>query len=127
MIRRPPRSTRTDTLFPYTTLFRSDDIPLFHPCVPETRDRTRMDYAMNTSHSGFLFKRVMPPASYKISRQDSYMTSPQSLRYMMPEKRRDLHSKFDEPGQRYRVLRSEERRVGQECVSKCIYRWSAEH
>src|SRR3546814_5417721 len=29
MIRRPPRSTRTDTLFPYTTLFRSGD-PL-HP------------------------------------------------------------------------------------------------
>src|SRR3546814_12869562 len=32
MIRRPPRSTRTDTLFPYTTLFRSripvDDIAL---------------------------------------------------------------------------------------------------
>src|SRR3546814_19812377 len=29
MIRRPPRSTRTDTLFPYTTLFRSqvDDPP----------------------------------------------------------------------------------------------------
>src|SRR3546814_10667982 len=26
MIRRPPRSTRTDTLFPYTTLFRSDAI-----------------------------------------------------------------------------------------------------
>src|SRR3546814_3196986 len=25
MIRRPPRSTRTDTLFPYTTLFRSFD------------------------------------------------------------------------------------------------------
>src|SRR3546814_8459319 len=24
MIRRPPRSTRTDTLFPYTTLFRSN-------------------------------------------------------------------------------------------------------
>src|SRR3546814_5568578 len=27
MIRRPPRSTRTDTLFPYTTLFRSAGIP----------------------------------------------------------------------------------------------------
>src|SRR3546814_7331513 len=26
MLRRPPRSTRTDTLFPYTTLFRSDDV-----------------------------------------------------------------------------------------------------
>src|SRR3546814_6183418 len=32
MIRRPPRSTRTDTLFPYTTLFRSDvDIIEPHP------------------------------------------------------------------------------------------------
>src|SRR3546814_10414974 len=33
MIRRPPRSTRTDTLFPYTTLFRSHRArphPLFH-------------------------------------------------------------------------------------------------
>src|SRR3546814_5214288 len=27
MIRRPPRSTRTDTLFPYTTLFLSSNIP----------------------------------------------------------------------------------------------------
>src|SRR3546814_8536438 len=26
MIRRPPRSTRTDTLFPYTTLFRSEKV-----------------------------------------------------------------------------------------------------
>src|SRR3546814_11032559 len=26
MIRRPPRSTRTDTLFPYTTLFRSNSL-----------------------------------------------------------------------------------------------------
>src|SRR3546814_6487762 len=33
MIRRPPRSTRTDTLFPYTTLFRSADARL------EARDR----------------------------------------------------------------------------------------
>src|SRR3546814_7944012 len=27
MVRRPPRSTRTDTLFPYTTLFRSIGLP----------------------------------------------------------------------------------------------------
>src|SRR3546814_5869989 len=31
MIRRPPRSTRTDTLFPYTTLFRSRAVRL-EPC-----------------------------------------------------------------------------------------------
>src|SRR3546814_6914404 len=30
MLRRPPRSTRTDTLFPYTTLFRSLDQALQH-------------------------------------------------------------------------------------------------
>src|SRR3546814_2182192 len=32
MIRRPPRSTRTDTLFPYTTLFRS---PVAQPPVDQ--------------------------------------------------------------------------------------------
>src|SRR3546814_15574011 len=30
MLRRPPRSTRTDTLFPYTTLFRSDAVEALH-------------------------------------------------------------------------------------------------
>src|SRR3546814_12367739 len=35
MIRRPPRSTRTDTLFPYTTLFRSDGSAVQKSmCVP---------------------------------------------------------------------------------------------
>src|SRR3546814_7739263 len=29
MLRRPPRSTRTDTLFPYTTLFRSSQVNVF--------------------------------------------------------------------------------------------------
>src|SRR3546814_8454169 len=47
MIRRPPRSTRTDTLFPYTTLFRSGRrrpraagrlIELGPQCPSETRD-----------------------------------------------------------------------------------------
>src|SRR3546814_20053610 len=33
MIRRPPRSTRTDTLFPYTTLFRS--LPLQSQPAPD--------------------------------------------------------------------------------------------
>src|SRR3546814_1966823 len=31
MIRRPPRSTRTDTLFPYTTLFRSAGTTVYAP------------------------------------------------------------------------------------------------
>src|SRR3546814_18129102 len=33
MIRRPPRSTRTDTLFPYTTLFRSAQIAFIGPLL----------------------------------------------------------------------------------------------
>src|SRR3546814_16018724 len=40
MILRPPRSTRTDTLFPYTTLFRShgNAPPPNHPCSrPQSR------------------------------------------------------------------------------------------
>src|SRR3546814_3784485 len=32
IIPRPPRSTRTDTLFPYTTLFRSHQMPLTAAC-----------------------------------------------------------------------------------------------
>src|SRR3546814_9926145 len=46
MIRRPPRSKRTDTLFPYTTLFRSATGPwwdrtigLLHDSNPAGRDR----------------------------------------------------------------------------------------
>src|SRR3546814_15040343 len=53
MIRRPPRSTRTDTLFPYTTLFRSrhlallrlriveDDVVALGVGRPEAVDRLR--------------------------------------------------------------------------------------
>src|SRR3546814_14316910 len=35
MNRRPPRSTRTDTLFPYTTLFRSLQFQIFGPFGPQ--------------------------------------------------------------------------------------------
>src|SRR3546814_6057552 len=36
MIRRPPRSTRTDTLFPYTTLFRSTPSNTIADSLPDT-------------------------------------------------------------------------------------------
>src|SRR3546814_11783857 len=42
MIRRPPRSTRTDTLFPYTTLFRSErDAAAAAPLAAGFRPRRR--------------------------------------------------------------------------------------
>src|SRR3546814_19022632 len=39
MIRRPPRSTRTDTLLPYTTLFRSERAGHIHPCRDQRIER----------------------------------------------------------------------------------------
>src|SRR3546814_9203981 len=41
MIRPPPKSTRTDTLFPYTTLFRSDHAPGRAPSVARSGRRHR--------------------------------------------------------------------------------------
>src|SRR3546814_5757844 len=59
MIRRPPRSTRTDTLSPYTTLFRSWVLPLracrrspdqpHHPTSCNHKGRTRMHPAARQS------------------------------------------------------------------------------
>ena len=97
---------RSHAAIAYGRFSPGDNVQLFHPCVPETRDRTRLDYAMNTSNVRKTnpFRYMMPKASYKVSRQDSSMTSPQSPRYMQPEKRKDLHSPLDEAGQKYRVL-----------------------
>src|SRR3546814_3014469 len=41
MIRRPPRSTRTDTLFPYTTLFRSQQVASLGNARPGHREVRR--------------------------------------------------------------------------------------
>src|SRR3546814_5064748 len=53
MIRRPPRSTRTDTLFPYTTLFRSPDRrrrAARRPHRADRRDRPRIRRAVLRHH-----------------------------------------------------------------------------
>jgi hypothetical protein len=81
---------RSHAAIAYGRFTPGDDVPLFHPCTPETRDRTRLDYSMNTSNAGLLFRHIMPKASYLVSRQDSSMTSPQSPRYMHASKRREL-------------------------------------
>src|SRR3546814_8973228 len=57
MIRRPPRSTRTDTLFPYTTLFRSTAHRLaYYDPLTELPNRRllleRMDHALEAVRNG---------------------------------------------------------------------------
>src|SRR3546814_2171617 len=56
MIRRPPRSTRTDTLFPYTTLFRST----ISACMWASKSppcRARCSPAAGPDYSGELLRR----------------------------------------------------------------------
>src|SRR3546814_2017102 len=52
MIRRPPRSTRTDTLFPYTTLFRSvwpKRCDCVRACSRDSRSRTLLKWPVRRS------------------------------------------------------------------------------
>src|SRR3546814_2518546 len=73
MIRRPPRSTRTDTLFPYTTLFRSP------PCWSGLRARSggarpcdRSRSARQPLASSFRpQRRTRPPAAHARRRRSS--------------------------------------------------------
>src|SRR3546814_6902693 len=51
MIRRPPGSTRTDTLFPYTTLFRSHDSPGASLSIATTRSRRLRKAALRSSRN----------------------------------------------------------------------------
>src|SRR3546814_8453354 len=69
MQRRPPISTRTDTLFPYTTLFRSagihmSDIPAF-PYADLWGERTIASVANLTRDDGTSFFKVVQKARVK--------------------------------------------------------------
>src|SRR3546814_1041777 len=73
MIRPPPRSTRTDTLFPYTTLFRSASAVSERLGLADTRLGTRRDTlscpslqprcARRVSRSGMISATLKPPRS----------------------------------------------------------------
>src|SRR3546814_3335271 len=52
MIRRPPRSTRTDTLFPYTTLFRSEVVCIIGPSGSGKSTLLRTLNALETISTG---------------------------------------------------------------------------
>src|SRR3546814_16940793 len=94
MIRHPPRSTLTDTLFPYTTLFRS--------LGPQ---HLGMERHLSRDRGAGLVGSDVDTAGTERQRFGEHLQRGASL-----------------GGKQ--TLRSEERRVGQECVRPCRDRWS---
>src|SRR3546814_12688382 len=70
MIRRPPRSTRTDTLFPYTTLFRSSAFPILQqPVLGSAKHRLSCQApaplpVRTTRYSSFESFSLIPSSEY---------------------------------------------------------------
>src|SRR3546814_12422963 len=111
MYRHPPRSTRTDTLFPYTTLFRACDLA--------TADRDRLMTALEElgreASLALDGERVpMDRRSHVYSVDLRYQGQNYEINIALSQAMLDM-------------LRSEERRVGKGCVSTCRSRWSPYH
>src|SRR3546814_17908055 len=102
MIRRPPRSTRTDPLFPYTTLFRSQ------------LAGSDPDPLLRVGEMALSFRRKRQPDMIGDTRPSWHLH-----RYLQGSA--NLFEETD------CSRRSEERRVGKECVSTCRSRWSPYH
>src|SRR3546814_14517872 len=139
MIRRPPRSTRTDTLFPYTTLFRSASmLAIAMPLVADWEGRT------NSPHWDKIGKvwdvcygdtkvemRTYTDAECKAMLSKRLVDYGEPVRKCVPSLEHRPFPWAASTSLAYNVgvgkfckSRSEERRVGKECVSKCRSRWS---
>src|SRR3546814_12652434 len=123
MIRRPPRSTRTDTLFPYTTLFRSNRS---NPCprVECGNARSAGPDSLGKRPLWIEFQLKLPveaaPLEQRIVANVGAHHFPNlSIREKSPKSK---------PGRAAIIRdRSEERRVGKECVSTCRFQLSPVH
>ena len=82
------------------------DLKLFHPCVPESRHRCRLNFTLDSRSAPFPLRYVMPLTPYVVGPvvgpQDNVMVGPGSSRYVEPSPRCDLVSRFDGAGARYR-------------------------
>src|SRR3546814_18031926 len=113
MIRRPPRSTRTDTLFPYTTLFRS-----------QRRGNDGIDQRIGLYRLARHRRATLQLARDGRLRPDGgllRLAGAVGLGSAEDAGGGGLEPHKSAPG------RSEERRVGKECVSTCKSRWSPYH
>src|SRR3546814_14316346 len=111
MILRPPRSTRTDTLFPYTTLCRSPH------GRQEMQVRSHLPWHVPTLRVTHVLVQVVRNA------KERDLETSEALPQVPQPRPGGLHFLHDLVG----GVRSEERRVGTECVSTCRSRWSPYH
>src|SRR3546814_19846019 len=120
MIRRPPRSTRTDTLFPYTTLFRSFAL------IQEIRQFFDGPLALSGSiaNGGAVLAAEAMGADFAyvgsaFIATDEANASDAYKQAIVDGAAADIVSTNYFPGGH----RPAERRVGKACVSKCSWRW----
>src|SRR3546814_14093374 len=111
MIRRPSRYTRTDTLFPYTTLFRSQVIGFFqrHEALGMFGGGKNLRGIFNTNRG--IHRRM--------EHQQRLAQFADTLQLRLAA---DVLDKVAADAER-----SEERRVGKECVRTCRTRWTPSH
>src|SRR3546814_20449800 len=122
MIRRPPRSTRTDTLFPYTTLFRSDSAGF----GAGGRDRICIRRSVRVHHRAGCAQPesdVLVGRDYRLADRSARAASLHCCRAICRAGGRHVVAGLPWTS----CVRSEERRVGNECVSTCSSWWSPDH
>src|SRR3546814_15789305 len=124
MIRRPPRSTRTDTLVPYTTLFRSQ-----HRVVKQDAPGVDARGAWQDAHDrladdGLSGARLAHQRD-RLAGGDAKADAADGFEPAFRQHEADPQIPYAQ--QIPPVCRSEERRVGKECVSTCRSRWSPYH
>src|SRR3546814_2840492 len=112
MIRRPPRSTRTDTLFPYTTLFRSSVFDLVRRLAPrvcklkqsprhiQASDSWSRDLGRSEEHTSEL--QSLMRISYavfclkkKTNKQKDQQQSEQKITHWTTQPQRDNHNRYN--------------------------------
>src|SRR3546814_12738158 len=130
MIQRPPRSTRTDTLFPYTTLFRSvarDLVPFFgaYAVAKAGLEMLVRLYASETEKTTKIRVNLIDPGVVRTAMRAQGFPGEDPMRHPAPDEITDAFVRLAEPS--CTDTRSEERRVGKECVSTCRSRRSADN
>src|SRR3546814_17830871 len=121
MMRRPPRSTRTDTLFPYTTLFRSDAATFHHRGFQADERPIRQRAAVD--HREMADQHILADDRREALGAVRHRAVAMNDAAVLNVRSRTDDDMADVGAQH----RSEERRVGKECVSTCRSRWSPYH